>query len=609
MKINLRRRKLVIALAEVLASRPLLLAGASLGLSACGGGGGGDTNGTGATSSPPNPVISSISSSSPTALSAVTIKTTGLDTTKAFVVTLSGQGQTGSVTLTPIRTQSDGTIVVAMPLHIDASTGNTSNLAATLTVNQNSLTSAPISLTVMDLPQLSDYGIALGAASRAFYVHQQLALGGNLNAQQAIARLPASKVDSTALRSRLAVQLRNCIMARNDVDRIVTNQNVVINVGTSPDGTAVTYSKQSLEIQDRVVANYLSKSANTGGATQSAQSEEQIAHISSTALSGILQGISTASGWATFKTGQQTIASTQSSTLDDLLAGATVVQTVVTVGAGLVAIGAAVAGAPVIAAGAAAVATYGTIAGVLVGTASITNDLYNVGSSVWKAASASGNDTQANNDAIKAASALAADTVGTLLQIEGIGGVAGSLKSTVGATAESVLQSLFATEATDVALGASQLMATTGNLIIQNALATDAGTTANTVGELSVPSQASNVGVGTVAGTVNIANAEGPVLSGLTGVEISDGTQANTFMSMADAAGNYDVLVPLGVPGVNYSAFSISAFDPISGLVMSSAPVTLTGLTPGQTVGATPLAGVCSDTDAASPDADDPDCD
>ena len=248
MQIHQSRRKFMHC-AGILSARSFFVCngvGIAVGLTSCGGGSdSGNSSGSGSGNQTPTsptttqsttPTIQSISNSAPTALTSFQIKTTAVDTTKPFTVVLTAQGKTGTVTLTPIRTDPDGTVVLATPLHIDSATGQTANLPATITISQNGVTSPPVPLTITDLPQISDYGLQLGAASRAFYVHQQLTIAHNLNALQALKRIPTSKTDTTQLQTRLGKQLINCIMARSDVDRMITNNNLIIPIGTSADG-------------------------------------------------------------------------------------------------------------------------------------------------------------------------------------------------------------------------------------------------------------------------------------------------------------------------------------------------------------------------------------
>ena len=111
-----------------------------------------------------------------------------------------------------------------------------------------------------------------------------------------------------------------------------------------------------------------------------------------------------------------------------------------------------------------------------------------------------------------------------------------------------------------------------------------------------------------IQGTVAITNSQGPIYSGLTGIGL--GQSPNFFASgMADPSGNYDLLVPSGNPAIDTSAQFIHAFDPVTGALLATEPLDLSGATPGLTITVPKLSGSCNDADASTPDADDPDCD
>src|SRR5579864_2537364 len=103
----------------------------------------------------PTPVatiaITGISSSTPRALTSLSISTSGINVSQPVAVMLSNSAGFSAI-LTPMRTQSDGTVVVALPIFIDPTTGKTNNLNASLSIGQGGLASAPVSLTVQDIP-------------------------------------------------------------------------------------------------------------------------------------------------------------------------------------------------------------------------------------------------------------------------------------------------------------------------------------------------------------------------------------------------------------------------------------------------------------------------
>ena len=117
-----------------------------------------------------------------------------------------------------------------------------------------------------------------------------------------------------------------------------------------------------------------------------------------------------------------------------------------------------------------------------------------------------------------------------------------------------------------------------------------------------------NQGIGEVTGLVTLNTGLG--LQAPQGrIEISPGPDGEIISTIADPSGNYDLYVPLGTSGFNYSTTTFSLFDPISGTVLGSEVVDLSGSITSIPTMIAPLQGGCNDNDADNPDADDPDCD
>jgi hypothetical protein len=583
-----------------------------------GGGGGGST---------PQIVIS-VTNSSPTALTPLYVTTSGLDTTRAFTVTLSISGN--SVTLSPLRTQSDGTVVLATPLYIDPTTGSTSSVSASMTISQQgSTTSSPLALNIQDIPQNSDYGTSLGQISRAFYDYQQISMGAMQNAFQAIQGAPSNSVDTTAIRGHIATQLNNAILARDDVDRIVTNNAAQLGIGTLPNGTSISFNSVSVEIMDRLIGSYLT--AMQPEISPAVRAAQRRRHDSATGhlLSGI-NGSGQLSGRGTYSKRHITanprgFISSALPYLGTLGAGATIVNALRTdwksdstvadrliaseAGAfagmyiyGTIATALGVAGAPAI------VAAAGT-AGLVIGIAAIANDIY-------KAATAPSNilaDTNSGSSpsTLTAAQQAMASPTGALV-LDSVGGILAALtKDPAPGTVGFLTQ-----EGTQLGIQAAGLLNSTLQLIGSFAPA-DLSTAQNAAAQFQSPYPSASQGFGNVSSTVSISNSAGPTLSGLTGMLIYDSSSGIQLNSMADENGNYDVVVPLGSTTINYSNTAIYAYDPITTLssgsyfILSSTYINLSGLTSNQALPGPALSGTCNDPDANAypPDADDPDCD
>jgi hypothetical protein len=464
-----------------------------------------------------------------------------------------------------------------------------------------------------DIPQLSDLGMSLGAISRAFYIHQELTLAASLNAQQAIAALPQIKVNNSALRGNLQAQLRNVILARNDVDRIINDNTVKISIGTALDGTPIAFDANSVAMMDRIIAQYLlAYSANgtlipqtlttTSGHNKSGNAALE---VPPGVMAAIVQSIQTLTGALSFKGTQQTLSDPKSSAFDSVLSKAATTATLVSVGASAIAIGAVVVvDAPVIAAGATALATYASLAGVMVSSASIGNDLYNVGTNISVAITAmpgSAAQVSAIKNAEQAGITLVNDVIIAYLNAQGVGDLN---ISSINQAAESVFDGIFAPAANDIELAAGGLLTSVNSLLIQDVFSNDtgeAGAAANSLGPIT--------SFGRVDGTLNISNIQG-VLSGLAGVGAGNsGSGINQFTSIAAPDGSYELVIPIGGSSLTYSSMTVSAFDPISNLGLASTTVDLSGLNPNTPIKGPSLSGVCNDADAGTPDADDPDCD
>jgi hypothetical protein len=623
MPVNQKRRELIRIAVNFAIARMGVVAVGSAGLvTACGGGGGG---GPDATQAPPppqaaNPSITSVSSTSPQALTALTIKTGNLDTTKSFTVTVTNTNGQGSINLVPIRTQTDGTIVVGVPLHLDSATGSTASLPVNLTVSQNGLTSSPTALTIADLPQLTDLGVTLGQVTRSFLMHQQITLSQNINTQQALAKFTGAKAADATLMSNLNASLSGAVLARNDTDRIVNDNTLKIPIGTASDGTPINFDANSVGLQDRIVAQYLiafSKNSTmfpSGAANHHAKrmhEQAEPANAQTNALSGLQAALGTLTlvgGAAQFKSTQQALSSSDASTMDQVLSVATTLQTVVSVGATLVAIGATAAAAPEIALGAAAVVTYAAIAGVVLGAASIGNDLYNVATSGYAAVQSYGTpDYQKNlNATLAATTSLVTDFASTALQAAGVGGLT---TSSVTGAAVSVAEGLFVDLAESSGVAAKQFALTAANIAGQAAFSNDGKAADDSLQQLPATPPSSTDGFGTVTGSTSISNSGGPLFAGLTGVSLSD-SSGNQFTTIADTSGQYSCAIPTGNPNIDYSNMTLSAYDPADGSVLATQSLNLSNLAPGGNVqNSSSIAGSCNDTDANSGDADDPDCD
>ncbi len=263
--------------------------------------------------------------------------------------------------------------------------------------------------------------------------------------------------------------------------------------------------------------------------------------------------------------------------------------------------------------GAPEVVAAAAIAGVVIGTACIGNDIYHLATDYnnIETNSNAGGDPAVLSAAItdyqNSRKNLALDSVGTLLGGLGVQGGVVSLGQEVSVFLEQ--------QGPQLGLQASSFLNSTIQLYVQNSAINDQQNGTSSTEQIATPFPSPSEGFGTVIGVVDINNSQGPILSGLTGISIDDPSSGTQFSDMADEQGNYEVTVALANTTINYSDMTISAFDPISSadqgfpFILSTASLNLTGLTSTPSFAVPPLVGACTDTDAGNPDSDDPDCD
>lgn len=189
----------------------------------------------------------------------------------------------------------------------------------------------------------------------------------------------------------------------------------------------------------------------------------------------------------------------------------------------------------------------------------------------------------------------------------GVGGLESAALS-VGSAAKTVMQSIYSPAISDVALGSSGLLASAGSYAYNDYISSDAATVASS--QNAYDSLLPN-GFNAVNGTVSVSNSQGTILSALTGVSLADNTSNNNVWSVADINGTYSLLFPPSSTNFNYSndAFTFAAIDPYTHASISTSAMNLSGAMPGTPLNGPNISGVCTDLDASSPDADDPDCD
>lgn len=586
-------RRSVLAGGFALFIKQVLFTGAVVSLKDLAGcGGGGSAPPSSGSQNAASASITSVNSTTPSALSMLSINTTGFDASKPVSVSVTATpGSTYQ--LTPVRFQSDGTVVVALPLYVDPATAMTSGYSAAVVVSQGSLSTNSTTVSVQDIPPLSTYGAGLGAISHAFYDFLAITQGRVVNELAAIQAM-FTGVDTSSVRAALSAQMLNAIHARNDVDRVIVDSSTQIPAGTLSSGLPFYFNAKSVEIMDRLFGYYLNALQGAVGSAKyqhrsrnhDYQVRTQLAASNLNVLSTVLGGtISETLGIVGAISNAAAPGSTTTTQVLDGISGVLIGATKYLAVAGLVTGGTADVAA--------------VVTGVLGGTVALISDgikAYNAQQQVIQLSQSGASQTALTNaiDARNAAYvSIVTDELGAALSL--LGGSA--------IVQENLLANATFQGATLAASIAGLSADTIGQWITTS---TNAGNQVSQV--FSTPQQ----GFGNVTGGATINNTNGnSALSGLyeTDIGVGSGSASETFSGITDSSGSYDVLIPLSVPGLDYSTSSITIVDPSTKAALGTEPVNLSNVTATQPLSEPPLVGNCTDTDASTPDGDDPDCD
>ncbi|HYL38333.1 MAG TPA: hypothetical protein VEV17_20615 [Bryobacteraceae bacterium] len=566
---------------------------------------------------PQNIQITGLSSTRATALTPIYISTSGLIPNSPVLVHFADNSGY-SATEKAIRVASDGTVVAGVPLYVNPSSGATGSAAVTVIVYQNGSSSPPQTLAIQDLPSVSSYGVNPGDLSRAFTNYSAMVTARRINEFQAVQAWPGNTVDTSAAQSTLQQLLLAQIASRSDVDRVAADPTLRISGGTTPNGAAVQFDRNSLDMMDRIYGLYLSESGSSFTAPSTPALSGGSARVlrpfrrANPALSpfpsrfgllstrvrgdstqplasGPIQNVLTIIGSAAnLTTGLQSRAdytAKDATTLDKTLA--------VSNGIGAV-LGQASTVFPtstLLGRINAAVGAFNATAGLLV----------NFGNEIGAAAylmvncnGAGANDEVCNDAANDIETNRKQAIVNTLAAEENLIGLAvpASILEAYNGAGNVALQS--ATLATNIA----------GCVEDPNCANYVANATAKVTNELSAGfNSAAQFGV--AAGSAILTTSLG-LASPLPGLEFFSGDSFNT---LADPNGQYDMLLPLHDPYFNYSNATVEILDPESNFLAGSMTVDLSSLTTAGTVQIPTIQGTCSDDDAGNPDSDDPDCD
>jgi hypothetical protein len=521
------------------------------------------------------------------------VKTRGVN--PAIPVTATFTGASGfTVTLNAVRIAPDGTVVVPVPQPIDPKTGATTSARLTMLLTQKNQTTAPVTLDVQDIPQLSELGVNLGVVSRTYLNYETMALGQHLGALRALQNSAFNHVDMTQEQANVSKLLQAVIRARNDVDRVMTNNALVIPAG-SANSTPIVFDRNALAAMDRSLAMYLISMGpvyQPPGTTSSAHARRPAAAAPgqrrpsadvsklATALEWLKHVNDVAGPVASFRSGINA-----DNNFDRALSFAQAA-------AGVVVVGAAVAAAVGGGAPAAAVGAFAAGFGAGLSAFAVGVDIGHIASDVGVVIHAS------EHSAAEVSSAYAdmrSSSVGAVT--DGVGVVLAGIDAGV------IFKGL--STAGNVALQSTALVGTALGQYQLKAPEQDEQTSLSALGPLASSMLPPGEGFTDALGNFTVSNSQGPILSGLSGVEVGQPPFAS---GIADPFGQYDITLPTG-SAFDTSGQSVFGFDPVTGSILSSTPIDLSKAKPGVPINVNPMSGTCNDTDANAPDSDDPDCD
>jgi len=536
--------------------------------------------------------ITGVSDSAPTPLTPIIIATTGLNPNQPVTVNFF-DGNGFSVSDQPIRIKSDGGVVAAVPVYVDPISKDIASRTVSLTLTQGGITSDPVSVNIQDLPSLDDYGVLPGEISHAALVLDATLLGRRLNQLQAAQALNPN-VDTSGAQQTVSTLLRGALLARNDVDRVMLDNTTIISTGTLPSGVAVQFDVNSQIMMDRVLAIYLrslaaavTSSTNSADSVQPEKPWTQAARRAALSASGLKDFID-------FLTDINFVAET-AKTAQDVNKSEGLVDTSLSVAKGFNSFIEYTAGVV----GKETVEKISAKIGGIFGVFDVIRDMGELAGDLGFVivASHSGGDPavlqEAVNDIDNVSTHLLFDSAGLALTAASL--YLAEIEASV-SIGGAVIQGL-------------QFALTNVELIHDSGEDKGSYETGVELAEMMPVFSSPDDGFAEINGFADVTND-----AGIAGVQNTIdlcclGASDLDLQGIADPNGNYDLFVPLQVPGTNYNNLTLGIDDFITGNQIGSEVVDLTGLDTSQPVSLPTVTCTCFDDDALNPDDDDPDCD
>lgn len=517
--------------------------------------------------------IRSLSSASPIPLTVLQIGTSGVNAANPVTLQFSN-GAGFSATEQAVRVQSDGTVIAGVPLYVDPATGRIGPGTVSLVVTQGTQSSAPTSVAIQDLPLLSAYGTQLGQISDAFLVFEALLHAQRLNEFQAAQQLVGTSVNTLSAQTTMGDLLDASILARADIDNVMSSNGAVISWGSLADGTHLQFDSTQLDVMDRIIAVYLTQqfpsSISSIGTSPSAQSllksppwtHEASSHpeLNFSSMTSLVTCLASVSN-ACFMQAQEAVQSSPNAT-DTSTAWLTG------------------SGATLKLAGAEQAAG---VAGLALGYAHF--------------AAAMDSLTHGISDTAECLASLGcnSDDQGAIQQeLTGAGAeIVGSITETISQVPVILGLELEQQTVEIISQGTESIV----KIAKDGSSGQIAGADRTDVSLVS-PSTLSQLSghLGYVAGSVENTSSQGATAP-QSGLDLCCfGASQLGITGLADSGGSYDLLVPLGVAGTNYAALTMSATDPLTGNTQNSETADLSGLNT-----TTPITAPTLNTGATSP--------
>lgn len=579
-----------------------------------------------------SPVLSTPAIASALPLTPISLPTTGVNPRLPVQITYTDAGGGAfQVTLPAISVGADGGVVAAVPLFVDPASQAIGPGNVNVTITQSGITTQPVALSIADLPSVRSYGMNPEDIAKAVLNFNATQVSHRINALQAVQAAQGNTVDTGSAMQSLHSVLTTTIAARSDVDRLAKDQTLSIPAATLMDGTSVSFDAAGLDMMERVQAIFLSEtfgklavSTIPGGNAVPAHRQAKVhlvrrlgagpgwrpvagvprgipgtrsasfRPLGSSQLTGLQQVLLAMGGLATagqlpldtVKTVNAESLATEITAVADGLSGLAAFTSDAAKAEGLPK--SFVAGSKVV----------GAIAGLITTVSTVTHCWQDDG--MWLYAEATGDTATAN--LIAQDMTMIPDLYGSLKTLVSSPFLIeeGAAATVIGAA--STVWDLVTTgiEYYDLAKNepSTNAQASSDNFVTT--------TVSNTDGAIFA---APNGGIVQLEGQVNVSSTAGTDAP-LDGIELSPAPGGSNIDAVSDAFGAFTTFLPLGVPSFDYSNATFDIVDPLSQTMLGGEVVNLTGpLTTPVFLPTITATSTCNDSDAGSPDGDDPDCD